>query len=105
MARPTEHALRLYRELKGRGLIAQLEYDQVPNIVHAFDIGFPDSRALVEVNGGCHLGWKQRDQDEMYAELARREGWKVITVWNEEIDADIVRVVSKILAAIARCRR
>jgi hypothetical protein len=88
-----------------RGLHPELEFDQVPNIAHAFDMGFPDSKLLVVVHGGYHLGWNQRKQDETHIELARHEGWKVITVWNNEIDTNLDRVMSTILAALGGGRR
>jgi very-short-patch-repair endonuclease len=68
-------------------------------------MGFPDAKLLVEVHGGYHKGWAQRGLDETYIELARREGWEVVTVWNDEIDKSLDHAVSRVLASLRGRKR
>lgn len=64
------------------------------------DLAFPEHKLAVEVHGEGHKNIKSRKKDEKKQALLRKLGWKILEIWNYEIDNDISDCVKKILQSL-----
>ena len=58
------------------------------------------ARLLIEVDGWRHGNQESRLRDEARTRWLEKEGFRVIRVWNNEIDKNIAGVMEKIYAEI-----
>lgn len=61
------------------------------------DIGNPDLKIAVEVDGYSHRTTKQKNRDQMKAEMLKTIGWLLIRFWNSQVDNDLEKCVSSVL--------
>jgi hypothetical protein len=64
------------------------------------DIGIPEIKLAIEVDGRSHIAKRQRWIDHRKTEVLRALGWSVIRFWNREIDDDPRGVIKKIISWI-----
>jgi very-short-patch-repair endonuclease len=60
------------------------------------DIGIPEKRLAIEVDGKTHKLKKWRFLDHRKESILNALGWKVIRFWNQEIDNDLSNVLERI---------
>lgn len=66
------------------------------------DFAFPSARLVVEVDGPSHIGREAYDRERDAAMWA--VGWRVLRFTNDEVRADINRVMGAIREALTRRR-
>jgi len=62
------------------------------------DIGHPDWKIAIEVDGHSHQTKKQKTRDALKERYLSELGWKLIRFWNSEVDRDILGCVERVLA-------
>jgi very-short-patch-repair endonuclease len=62
------------------------------------DIGHPEWKIAVEVDGQSHKTAKQKNRDSLKEKYLVGLGWKLIRFWNSEVDRDISGCVERVLA-------
>lgn len=65
------------------------------------DIGLPEEKLAVEVDGPTHRTRRGRDKDMKKDRLLASLGWRVLRFWNEEIDSEPTLVLKLIHSSIA----
>ena len=77
--------------------------DKVESLPHNYkvDIGNPQLKIAIEVDGNSHRLIKRKLEDKLKTEVLSALGWSVLRFWNEEVMADTEAVVSKVKAFIA----
>jgi very-short-patch-repair endonuclease len=96
----TPHELRLWahlRQLKPQGHHFRR---QVPIEGYVVDFACFGSRLIIEVDGGQHGDDTHRAKDAARDDHLRREGLRVLRVWNSELDENFDGVISAIIAAL-----
>lgn len=66
------------------------------------DLGFPEVRLAVEIDGKTHLTRKWRFLDKRKEQILALMGWKVIRFWNKEVDGRIAWVAVQIALVLER---
>ena len=51
---------------------------------------------MIEVDGGGHGDEPQKEKDRIRDEFLTREGWKMIRIWNSDIDENLEGVMEEI---------
>jgi very-short-patch-repair endonuclease len=101
---PTAAAKALWRAIRGQTLEGLRFRRQHPIDRYVADFACRSLKLAIEVDGGVH-----RDDDKVLRDLGRTQvietqGWQVLRFTNEEVLADIDRVVAAILEAARMIR-
>lgn len=62
------------------------------------DIGHPEWKIAVEVDGHSHQTKKQKTRDSLKKKYLSKPGWRLIRFWNSEVDKDVLGCVECIFA-------
>jgi very-short-patch-repair endonuclease/endogenous inhibitor of DNA gyrase (YacG/DUF329 family) len=62
------------------------------------DIGHPDWKIAIEVDGHSHQTKKQKNRDALKEKYLLELGWTLIRLWNSEVDRDVWGCVERVLA-------
>lgn len=113
----TKVELTLRRTLFSRGLRYRLHRRELPGRP---DIVFPREKVAVFVDGDFWHGWKYEDwshslkpywrdkiarnirRDGLVTEQLRSRGWKVLRIWEHEIEADVASCADLVERALGR---
>lgn len=68
------------------------------------DIGIPDVRLVIEVDGKTHKTRKWQFLDRRKTAVLNFIGWTVLRFWNEEVDQDLNRCVQTVLSTISQLK-
>lgn len=68
------------------------------------DVGFPDVRLAVEIDGNSHKLKKWKFLDHRKTAVLNALGWCVLRFWNQEVDEDIDQVVATITSTILKLK-
>ena len=68
------------------------------------DLGIPEVRLAIEVDGKTHKSRKWRFLDRRKTAVLNFLGWTVLRFWNEEVDRDLERCVQMVTSTISRLR-
>lgn len=68
------------------------------------DLGIPEVRLAVEVDGKTHKTKKWRFLDRRKMAVLNFIGWTVLRFWNEEVDQDLNRCVQTVLSTISKLK-
>lgn len=71
---------------------------------YKIDIGIPDIKLSIEVDGNSHKTKKWKFLDRRKTEILNFLGWSVLRFWNKEVLQETDRVVSEIRSTILRLR-
>jgi very-short-patch-repair endonuclease len=66
-----------------------------------FDLGWPEQRVLVELDGAGHRRYEQQRRDARKQNAAVLAGWTVLRFTWDRVEADLDAVVAEVLAALA----
>lgn len=100
----TSPQLELARWLREHGFRAKLEF-AVGGTWPKVDLAYPDLLLAIEVNGGYHKRWSQEAEDAHREAVLKREGWQVVWVTNDEIEANLSSAGRRILFEIRKRRK
>jgi hypothetical protein len=64
---------------------------------YKIDIAFPEHKLGIEVHGNTHKNKQQQLKDKKKIKFLESKGWKILEIWNEEIDVDINNCVDIVL--------
>lgn len=64
------------------------------------DIAHPETKTAVEVNGNSHRAHMQRDRDAIKRRMLEKLGWRVIVVWNSDVQKDVHGLAESILSTM-----
>lgn len=110
----TKPELLIFNELKKRGLRFKKHYD----ISGRPDIAFPEKRVAVFINGEFWHGrkfeilesklsefWKNKicgniKRDKKNYRLLKQSGWKLVKIWDKDLNKNFEKEVQKIIKAI-----
>lgn len=113
----TKVELMLRRALFSRGLRYRLHRRELPGRP---DIVFPREKVAVFVDGDFWHGWNYEDwtdnlkpywrdkiarnirRDGLVTEQLRGRGWKVLRIWEHEIEADVASCADQVERALGR---
>ncbi len=103
---------KIFRELKKRGLYFKTHYG---GIIGKPDIALPKPRKAVFLHSDFWHGWhlvqwkkvlpnkfwkdklsKNRDRDKLVIRKLRKIGWRVLVVWEHQIDRDFNGAIARI---------
>jgi very-short-patch-repair endonuclease len=103
---PTDAEARLWRRLRGKQLGVRFRR-QHPIAGYIVDFYCVEARLVIEVDGGGHASWGQRQWDERRARELERRGLQVMRVWNPEVIGQMDAVLEQIYARVQarRCQR
>ncbi|MBR1498902.1 MAG: endonuclease domain-containing protein [Bacteroidaceae bacterium] len=92
---PTEAEAVLRNHVRGNSLGHKFLYQY---IIGQFIVDFlcPDSRLIIEVDGGYHSEPEQQYDDELRTQMLEDLGYRVIRFTNEQVLFDIDNVLNKI---------
>lgn len=94
---PTPTVRILGEELRKLNITFQYEY---PVRKKHVDIGLPEARILIEIDGPCHKGKTGKDfVRDMYSQM---QGYKTFRFSNNEVQQDPQRIASFIQAELIR---
>lgn len=68
------------------------------------DIGIPDVKLAIEVDGNTHKTKKWKFLDRRKTAVLNFLGWSVLRFWNEEVDQDLERCVQMVMSTISRLK-
>src|SRR5689334_21688337 len=97
----TAQQYKLARWLRAHGFDPQIEC-WVGNCGITVDLAYPELRLAVEVDGGYHDQWSQKQEDACRDRTLYAVGWECIRVKNEDIDGNLASAGYRILAALRR---
>ena len=94
-AKPTEAEAILRDNVRANNLGHKFLYQY---IIGQFIVDFlcPDSKLVIEVDGGCHSEIEQEYDDEQRSLWLEKMGYKVIRFSNEQVISDIDNVLKEI---------
>ena len=87
-------------ELIKRGLRKGIDFSTQYPIKYSFilDFAFPDKKLAIEADGEpWHSTPQAKRRDKYRDNILKKQGWKVIRFWGNEIREDVEKVVDKIL--------
>jgi DNA mismatch endonuclease (patch repair protein) len=111
---------RVFRDLRRRGVYFARHGKGLPGRP---DVVFRNGKVAVFLDGDFWHGWRfgrweiklqpfwrrkiarNRARDALNFARLRRQGWKVLRIWEHEIERDLARQVDRILDALAARRR
>ncbi|HTC04939.1 MAG TPA: endonuclease domain-containing protein [Xanthobacteraceae bacterium] len=96
----TDAEKRLWRRLRKFEIEGSHFRRQVPIGPYVADFACMAARLLIEVDGWRHGNQESRLRDEARTRWLEKQGFRVIRVWNNEIDKNIEGVMEKIYAEI-----
>jgi len=97
----TAQQYRLAGWLRGHGYDPEIEY-WVERCGITVDLAYPELRFAIEVDGGYHTTWKQKEEDGFRDESLRKAGWDFVRVTNDDIDASLSAVGYRVLAKLRK---
>ena len=68
------------------------------------DIGIPEMKLAIEVDGRSHTSKKWKFLDRRKTAVLNFIGWTVLRFWNEEVDQDLERCVQTVMFTISRLK-
>ena len=68
------------------------------------DIGIPEVKLAIEVDGNTHKTKKWKFLDRRKTAVLNFLGWTVLRFWNKEVDQDLERCVQTVMSTISRLR-
>jgi very-short-patch-repair endonuclease len=86
----------LWNKLRNRGLIGLKFRRQHPIGTYITDFYCAQHRLVIELDGEIHLG--QIEQDAERTAQLEAHGYRVLRVWNEEVETDLEGVLRKIIS-------
>lgn len=116
----TRPEIMIFKELRKRGVHFQRHYKRVAGVP---DVAIPSLKKAVFINGDFWHGyrfpqWKHklngkywikkiernRNRDKQHHQKLRREGWKVMLVWEHQLEKNSKKTISKIINFLKRAR-
>lgn len=82
---------------------AKPHFESLPTS-YKVDIGIPDVKLAIEVDGKTHKLKKWRFLDRRKTAVLNFLGWTVLRFWNEEVDQDLNRCVQTVWSTISRLK-
>src|SRR3989344_5442309 len=94
---PTPWESKLWDHLKDKNLGFRFKR-QVYIGGYLVDVCCYERKLVIEIDGGYHRS--RKIQDKQRSEFLQREGYKILRIWNYEIDKDINKVLNKIIKSL-----
>ena len=98
--RQTPWELKLWRLLRSRNLENLKFRRQYPIGTYIVDFCCFDKKLIIELDGGDHNKKEQRINDEIRDKYLINSGFKVLRIWNNELDINPAGVIERILNII-----
>ena len=83
--------------------LAKEQFESLPT-AYKVDIGIPDVRLAIEVDGNTHKTKKWKFLDRRKTAVLNFLGWTVLRFWNKEVDQDLERCVQTVMSTISRLK-
>jgi very-short-patch-repair endonuclease len=94
---PTDAERSLWTLLRGRRFVGYKFRRQVPIGSYIVDVMCPDARLIVELDGSQHA---ESDYDAVRDEWLRARGYRVLRIWNNELNGNRNGVLEAIWNAL-----
>lgn len=82
--------------LLSRGVDYQFQFPVGPYFV---DFHIKPGKLAIEIDGGYHITFEQKEKDANRTDHLRRLGWRVIRFTNQEVRGNVSGIVDRIIAA------
>ncbi|MBI4091052.1 MAG: endonuclease domain-containing protein [Candidatus Komeilibacteria bacterium] len=92
----TPQERKLWYHLRGRNFLGHKFRRQHPIGAYIVDFCCEEKKIIIELDGGHHADTHQHRNDHLRDDVLRSEGFRVLRVWNNEIDRNLDGVVEKI---------
>lgn len=97
---PTDAEQRLWRHLRNLQIKGFHFRRQVPIGPYVADFAFMAARLIIELDGWRHGNPKNQRHDAIRTAWLKKEGYRVVRIWNNEIDRNINAVMEGIYAEL-----
>jgi adenine-specific DNA-methyltransferase len=95
--RQTPHEIKLWRVLRDRRLTGFKFRRQFPLGKYVADFCCYEARLIIELDGGQHNIPEHMTADREKSAFFSRHGFKVLRIWNNEIDHNFEGVIERII--------
>ena len=92
----TKHERKLWRFLRARQLGNFKFRRQYVIGSYIADFCCPEKKVVIELDGGGHGEDLQKERDGRRDEFLAQEGWKVMRIWNSNIDENLEGVMESV---------
>ena len=82
---------------------ARGHFQSLPNS-YKVDLGIPEVRLAIEVDGKTHTTKKWKFLDRRKTAVLNFLGWTVLRFWNKEVDQDLEKCVQTVMSTISRLK-
>ncbi len=93
----TDHELKLWRYLRNRSLSGYKFRRQYVIEPYIADFCCPDQNLVIELDGGEHNHPIKISKDQKRDNFLKEKGYKILRIWNSEIDQNIEGVLQSII--------
>jgi very-short-patch-repair endonuclease len=97
---PTDAEKRLWRRLRNLQIKGSHFRRQVPIGPYVADFACMAARLIIELDGWRHGNQKNQQHDAIRTAWLQEEGYRVLRIWNNEIDRNIYAVMEGIYAEL-----
>jgi very-short-patch-repair endonuclease len=97
---PTDAEKRLWRHLRNLQMKGSHFRRQVPIGPYIADFACMAAHLIIELDGWRHGNPKNQRRDEVRTAWLQKEGYRVVRIWNNEIDRNIAGVMERIYAEL-----
>ena len=100
--RETPSESKLWQQLRAKRLEGVKFFRQYPVGPYIADFAAPSRRLIIEVDGSGHAEPDQRAYDAERDAWFTEQQWKVVRIWSNEVEKNLMGVIEELLAQISR---